>query len=431
MLSSKLFNDAVARGLHDVLAGTINAAIRAMGGATPTAILFDLPSTTVGNIAKVLNSDNIEVQQVAQIFRDPSLRPSRVKSILADTNITADRAQAILYSMVDQGFYDKLLDIFTFDRADALYTTSTTITTGINLLKNVSVASAVTLTLEASPCTIVANTITNSGTITTNVVKGTGGAAGAAGAGAGGAGRHGIILLARNISTGTVTADGVAGGNGSTVAASGTGAAGGAGLFWEISGYPAGFGGSGGRIDTYSPGGAGSKNAGGGGGTRYLYPYSNAGGGGGNATVVSYPSASALLSDLLKAVCDYWLVNILGRTPTTTKSIPALGGSGGGGGGAADGYGAGGGGGGGGGQVIIYGTSVTAGTISARGMAGGNGGAEGAYDCAGGGAGGGLVYVFYKSLTGTFTFNVAGGAGGTGDANGGAGTAGSAATFAV
>ena len=148
-------------------------------------------------------------------------------------------------------------------------------------------------------------------------------------------------------------------------------------------------------------------------------------------SVTSFSDAPSLLKELLKAVCDWWLVNVVGKTPTTTKSIPDLKGSGGGGGAAQDTDAACGGGGGGGGEIIIYGTSITAGTVNANGGAGGAGGTEGARDAGGGGGGGGIIYVFYKSLSGTFTFSVAGGAGGTGDYAGAAGKAGSAVSFAV
>ena len=446
-LSAKLFNDAVDMGLVDTLAGTIDVAVRALNGADPTAALFESPNITADNVASVLNSPNMTTAAAAlifnsaklsttragQILNSPNISVSKVKSILAESDIPASRVQDILYAMADQGFFDRLVNLFTFDRPDATYSTSTTLTTGVNFLRNVGVASGVTLTLGASPCVLVADTLTNSGTITTNVVKGAGGTPGASGAGAGGAGRHGIIILTRSISTGTITADGGNGAAGTTVAASAAGGAGGAGLFWEITGFPAGTGGDGGGGGA----GAGKKNGGGGGGGYgYAHP---AGGSGGTATVVTYPSGMSLIADVFKAVIDFWLVNVVGKTPTTTRSIPALGGSGGGAGTADDGYSAGGGGGGGGGQIIIYGTSITAGSVSANGGDGGRGGTEGSYDSGGGGGGGGIIYVFYKSLSGTFTFSVAGGTGGLG-ATGGygqayqtgkPGTSGSAVTFAV
>jgi hypothetical protein len=400
MLSSKLFNEAIAFGLTDVLAGTIDVAVQAMGGARPTAALFSSPSVPLSNVLAVLQSPNL----------------------------SGAAARDILSAMVDAGYYDKVLAIMTLGRPDASYTASTTLTTGINIFRNLSIGTGVTLTLGASPCVLVADTITNSGTITTNVIKAAGGAPAVSGAGAGGGGRHGIIILARSLTVGTISANGAGGAAGSTVAASGAGGAGAGGLFWEIQGYPAGTGGKGGS----EFGGAGSKNAGGGGGgptniagTGYY------GGGGGAASVVTYASPASLLADLFKPIIDYWVANVLAKSVPLPRAVPALGGSGGGGGGAYDGYSAGGGGGGGGGQIVVYATSITAGTITASGGPGGSGGAEGSFDTGGGGGGGGVIYVFYKSLSGTFSFNVAGGGGGGGDIAGAAGTAGSAATFVV
>jgi len=426
MLSSKLFNDAVSMGLHDTLAASIDVAVRAMNGAGPTAGLFTSPNVPLSNVIKVLSSPNIGGPAIARIFGTGIIPISTIKTILGDTSIPADKVQATLYSMADLGYFDLLVNLFTFDRSDATYSTSTTLTTGVNYLRNVSIASGVTLTLGASPCVIVADTLTNSGTITTNVVKGAGGAPGASGAGAGGAGRHGIIILARTLGAGTVVSDGASGAAGSAVAANGSGGAGGAGLFWEVFGYPAGIGGGGGNYNA----GGGSKNAGGGGGGYTVAYY---GGSGGAASVATYLDPTRLLADILKTVADHWTVNILGKTPTGTMAVPALGGSGGGGGAAQDTYSAGGGGGGGGGQIVVYGTLLASGSFFARGGAGGNGGGEGSYDAGGGGGGGGIVYVFRRTRTGTLSFNVAGGAAGAGDPPypASAGSAGSAAEFVV
>jgi hypothetical protein len=381
----------------------------------------------VGVFARVIsvNPYNLwDISKIVDVFNSAYFATSSLKSLLADSALVADKAQAILYSMVDAGYYDKVLDLITFDAPDYSVTASTTLTTGVNRYKTLSVASGVTLTLGASPGVIIANTVSNSGVIESGWTRGSGGSPGTSGAGAGGSGAGGIIVLARSVTIGTMRADGKAGGSASTVAANGNGGGGGGGAFWVISPNtpPSGGRGGGGTV----VGGAGNPNGGGGGGTRIYV-----GGAGGSASVTSFPDATSLLNELLKAVCDWWLVNVLGKTPSSTKSIPSLGGSGGGGGAGEDTYGASGGGGGGGGEIIVYGTSVTAGTLSAVGGVGGNGGTEGAYDGGGGGGGGGVIYVFYKSLSGTNTFNVSGGAGGVGDYSGYAGGSGVAREIAV
>jgi hypothetical protein len=357
----------------------------------------------------------------ASLLGNANLPASIAKAILSNADLSANRAQSILYSMVDQSFYDKLVDIMTVDATNTSYTSNTTLSAGINIYRNLSIASGVTLTLGASPGVIIAYSVTNSGTIASGWVMGSGGGV-FIGAGPGGGGRGAVIILASSIGTGTVTANGANGANGGVVPAytRGGGGAGGAGNFWLISGDAVPNGGNGGG--SYA-GPRGSN--GGGGGTGGSYQ----GGNGGSATTTTF-SASSLLKQLFKAVCDWWLVNIVGKTPSSTISIPSLGGSGGGGGGAHDGNGAGGGGGGGGGQIIIYGTSVTAGTVRAKGGAGGNGGNSG-YDYGAGGGGGGIIYVYYRSLTGTFTYDVSGGAGGTGDGNGYPGGTGVFRTIAV
>jgi hypothetical protein len=391
--------------------------------ADRVASIFNDPNFTTSRAASVLNSVNTSIDKATDILASANISISKVRSILADPAISAGRVQAILYAMVDKGYFDRLLQLMTFDAPDASVTVSTTLTTGVNRYRMLSIASGATLTLGASPGVIIADTVTNGGTIASGWWRGAGGAPGAPGAGAGGRGAGGIIILARSITIGTITANGERGGDGSTVAFYGSGGAGGGGLFWVVSPDTPPNGGDGGGYYY----GRGRSNGGGGGGgyvveepdTGYIHVY--AGGHGGSASVTSFASAVALLTELFKAIIDWWIANVLGKTPSTVRAIPSLGGSGGGGGAAVFGVAASGGGGGGGGQIIVFGISVTAGTLRARGGAGGNGGTSGFLDSGGGGGGGGIIYVFYRSLTGTNTFDVAGGAGGVGKYNGSAG----------
>jgi hypothetical protein len=435
LLSAKLFNDAVAAGYTDVLASSMDVAARAMNGGYPIACMLDSASIPSSSIVTVLSNSNVSAQAMGLILGQGVLGSSKVAAVLNDASITvskiysavaaipANNAQSMLYSWIDGGAdYDKLLQVILTGATDYSVTANTTLTTGVNRYKTLSIASGVTLTLGAGPGVIVADTVSNSGTIASGWTSASGGSPGASGAGAGGGGAGAVIIVARSITIGTITANGAAGEAGSTVAASASGGAGGAGNFWLISGDTVPSGGNG----DYTTGGAGNPNGGGGGGG-----YDNYGGAGGTATTSTYSVASDLLKDLFKPLVDWWLVNVMGKTPSSTRSLPSLGGSGGGGGSARDTTSASGGGGGGGGQIIVYGTSVTAGTVNAIGGGGGAGGAEGSYDCGGGGGGGGIIYIFYKSLTGTFTYDVSGGAGGTGDYAGAAGGAGAFRAIAV
>jgi len=383
-------------------------------------------------VAQLLSSSKLSASRIADIINN-AVSVRTVKAIFQSSYISADRVQAILYAMVDTGYYDKLLNLMTFDAPDATIFANTTWSSGVNRYRVVSVASNCTLTLNTLPNVIIADSIYNSGIIASATQ---GGGAGAGGGGAGGGGAQGLIILARSISVGTINANGD---NGVSVSAAPTGTASGnagaAGNLWIISSYNAGNGGAGGGYGSTAAagGGGGGGRTGGAGGTSTTAP----GGTGGSATVTTFSSASSLLSELVKAVVDWYIKNVLGKTPTTTKSIPNLVGSGGGGGaGNTSGSAAAAGGGGNGGEVIVFGITVNAGTINAK---GGNGGNTGQPNSGGGGGGGGgVIYVLYKTLNGTFTFSVAAGTGGSAysgtvnsNYNGSAGTNGSAATFAV
>ena len=334
-------------------------------------------------------------------------KPEHLKDLLSSTNLTADQCQSILYILADGLLIDTLADLMTHDASDTFISSNQTIT-GTNRYRILNVAPTITLTAGGQPNVILANKLQNSGTIAKSATGGAGGTPATSGAGAGGAGGGGLIILAKELyNSGTISANGVAGANASTVSASGSGGAGGSGSFAIILGSP-GKGGDG--LGSFSVGG---YNGAAGGSISSSYR----GGNGGNST---YTTLTA--PDLLKALIDWWLVNVLGKTPTTTKSIPSFYGAGGGGGAAQDGYGACGGGGGGGGELIVFaGRLHNDGSIQANGGSGGNGGNEGNNDSGGSGGGGGIVNIIYITATETGTITASGGSAGTGDYAGYAG----------
>jgi len=325
-------------------------------------------------------------------------------------NVNADYAQLALYRTIEKYNFDSLIYVLTKNASDLNVTSNTTLTSGVNIFKSLNINSGVTLTLGAGPGIIIADTVNNAGNIVSGWVKGVGGNPGRP-PGRGGDGAGGIIIFSKNITTGTISADGKNGEDGGSYVSSGGAQGGGAGLFWLIGSDMPGKGGNGGGAST---GGIGNYNGGGGGNA------GNNGGGGGDSTRISFSLWKDLLFELLKSITDWWLINIVGKTPLLYRNVPYLGGSGGGGGG--DYTYSSGGGGGGGGEIVVIGLNITAGTISAK---GGNGGVSSGYG--GGGGGGGVVYVFYRNLSGSFSFNVAGGAGGAD--SGASGTAGVAKTI--
>lgn len=334
-----------------------------------------------------------------------------IYSVLNSVNITADRAQAILYQMADDGYYDKILDIMTVNASDSTITVNGNFPASINRYKTLTVNNGVTFSGNALPGVLIADIISNDGTIKATATKGAAGAAGGDGVGVGGTGIGGLIILARTLTVGTIRSNGNNGVSGTTVTTDGNGGAGGAGLFWRIGADVVATGGNGG--DTLAGGkGIGSQNAGGGGGgTGHI------GGNGGVATIVDFATGMSLLVELIKTAADWWLQNVLSKIPTLVKSFPNLGGSGGGGGSAANLNGACGGGGGGGGQIIAVSTTLITGIFTAPGGNGGNGGTEGAGDSGGGGGAGGVIYVLYAVKIVTNASGVSGGAIGTSDVN--------------
>jgi hypothetical protein len=132
--------------------------------------------------------------------------------------------------------------------------------------------------------------------------------------------------------------------------------------------------------------------------------------------VNSFSNGNDLITYAIQGVSDWWLQNVVGKTPSSVTPLLFIYGSGGGSGATAGCTGCygGGGGGGGGGEVIVYGYNVIAGTVFANGGNGGEGSPGLLQGGGGGGGGGGLLLVFYGpgGLNGTIGFEAVGGSGG-------------------
>ena len=350
-------------------------------------------------------------------------RLSAIKAlaILKSSKLSADRTQAILYKMAEKKYLSKLVDIMTEGAGDVTLATNTTYT-GVNRFRTLDLNGYVYVA-DGQPHVIIAYEIRDSvgsGAITKTATGGGGGAGGYAYGGWGGRGGGGLIVFAHAVNVPTIRANGANGGNGETGSFRqiNPGNNGGAGYFIVVGTDEPGTGGNGGG--GYAGGGGGGPNGSGATTTDPTYGYDNSGGNGGTITKTTYSTMWELALDVIKSIIDWFIQNVLGKTPSNVKSLPNIRGAGGGGGGT-DGYYGAGGGGGSGGQIVIIAITVSVSTIEARGGNGGNGADN---TGGGGGGGGGIVYVAYISSGSVTSCDVSGGAGGTSAGTGASGTAG-------
>jgi len=410
------------------------------------ASILNDSAVSVSRAAEILNSGNLSTTKTAEILRNSNLSVSKARDILMDTKLSADRTQNILYEWNSSlAAIDRLLDLVTLDASSVTLTADTSYS-GINRFRDLDLSGYI-YTADGQPHVIIANSISIPSTSSIKKTE-TGGAGGSTvyGTGNGGNGGGGLIIIAGSITiSGSVVTDGEKGED--LTGLSGRdedGRAGGGGQYARVGTDVAGDGGKGG-LQAW-PGGSPGGGTGGCGGDA-VCTWTSGVNQGGTATYLDFASYSDLAKELLDSMTDWWLVNVAGKSPTTTKSFPDIKGAGGGGGGNysgkgdVDGEGDGAGGGGSGGEVIIVVNSVDfTGLVSAK---GGDGGSvtfdPTAAECGGGGGGGGgIAYILYKSatsLTGTLTAD--GGAGGTGKDgptvtnNGDPGTAGTAKAVAI
>jgi hypothetical protein len=289
------------------------------------------------------------------------------------------------------------------------FSTNAVLSTNVLIAQNITIASGVTVTCGTHTCFFIAQNFNNQGTIVNPYGATSGNAVyGDWGGGVGGTGGGGIVVIAYTAAMGTIN---VNGGNGMAATTSPgcccnsclgqVGFSGGSGAFALLSGM------------SVPSGGNGHPNGGGGGGSNTQNGH---GGAGGSAIVYSFANGNDLVTYAIQGISDWWLSNVIGKTPSSVTPLLFVYGSGGGGGASNNtGYYGGGGGGGGGGEVIIYGYNVIAGTAFANGGNGGVGSTGGLTQGAGGGGGGGgILLVFYGpgGLNGSIGFEALGGSGG-------------------
>jgi len=348
---------------------------------------------------------------VANIAINPYLSNTSLNLLITSGDMAPNAAQFLLYYLAQNYYYNRWIYTITANAPSSLtFSTNATLSTNVLIAQNITVASGVTVTCGTTTCFFIAQSFNNQGTIV-NPYGAIGGSNPGSYIGVGGTGGGGVVVIALTAVPGTINIAGSPGGVGASGAtASVGGGGGGAGVFYVVRGVTVPVGGSG--AGSYA--GRAGVNGAGGGGSGSFY-----GGGGGPATVYSFANTNSMLTYIMWGLSDWWLINVVGKKPSSTTPLAYMYGSGGGAGAgvAVSGNAGGGGGGGGGGEAVIYGFYITSGNINAVGGTGGSSPGNG-----GGGGGGGLVFVFYGATSGSITANVAGGAGQSGGLAGANGT---------
>jgi len=345
---------------------------------------------------------------VASLAANPYLTATSLNMLLSNFNMTANSAQFLLYYLAQNYYYNKWIQTVTASAPSITFSANATLSTNVLIAQSITIASGVTVTCGTITCFFIAQSFNNYGTITAIGAPG-GVTATSSETNYGGTGGGGIVAIAITAVLGTLNVSGGIGGTSTNNVLTNSGGGGVGGMFYIVGGVTVPIGGTGGASGYL---GAAGINGGGGGGNAV----GTNGGKGGNATAYSFSSPNAMVTYILQGLSDWWLINVLGKSPSSTTPLAYMNGSGGGAGSGGNGGNVPGGGGGGGGEVVVYGYDIISGTINAAGGIGGNAYSAGsAYPAGGGGGGGGgLVFIFYGATSGGVTANVAGGTGGVG-----------------
>jgi hypothetical protein len=358
--------------------------------------LINIAPSYPTSVAQLLSLVSSSV--LANINAYSNVSATTLNQVISNAALSATAAQAILYTLAQNYYYNMWINIVTANAGSTTIATNVTISSPL-YSQNLTVASGVTVTCGTNTCFFVAQSFNNYGTIV-NPYGATGAPSPGAYMGNGGTGGGGIAVIAVTATLGNLNVAGLPGGvgnSGTTIATSGGN--GGTGVFYVVTGVvvPVGGSGAGGSV-------AGKAGVNGGGGGAVV----NQGGAGGLATLYAFASANSMLTYIMQGLSDWWLIKVLGKAPSSTTPLAFMYGSGGGAGsGEGSGNAGGGGGGGGGGEVVVYAFNVVSGTINAVGGTGGGSPGNG-----GGGGGGGLVFILYGATSGNLTASVNGGIGG-------------------
>jgi hypothetical protein len=385
--------------------------------------LIQSPYLGFTNASQILSAASTSA--LASIAISTNVPVTTILALISNAALSSTAAQGLLYGLANNYYYNKWLQAVTYNAPTSVtFSTNAVISTNVLIAQNITIASGVTVTCGTRTCFFIAQSFNNQGTIVSYGAPGAP-ACGAScgGGGAGGTGGGGVVIISYTATIGTINVNGSIGGTAYYNSSSCVCTAGGyRGQLAIVSGISVPIGGTGATTGGLTPGGAGRPNAGGGGAGTYGGAYA-----GGSATVYSFTNGNELITYAVQGVSDWWLSNVIGKTPSAVTPLLYVYGSGGGGGGPSTSAYGGGGGGGGGGEVIVFGDEVNAGSVSA---VGGTGGYNPDANGAGGGGGGGIVLVFYGSggLKGTMSLNLAAGPGGV-SASGPSGLAGQTGVY--
>jgi len=374
--------------------------------------LIQSPYLGFTNASQILSAASTSA--LASIATSTNVSVTTLLSFISNAALSATAAQGLLYGLANNYYYNKWLQVVTYNAPTSVtFSTNTVISTTVLIAQNITIASGVTVTCGTTTCFFIAQNFNNQGTIVAYGASGTPTIYGS-GSGGGGTAGGGVAVIAYTAAMGTINVNGSPGQPGVTATGASTysGPNPGTGLFLLLSGMSVPEGGTGACLVAYQASPAGYNGGAGGGTSSFCAPQ------GGVSVVYSFPNGNDLVTYVIQGVSDWWLSNVVGKAPPAVTPLPMISGAAGKGGEGANATGAvgGGGGGGGGGEVIIYGYTVIAGTAFANGGDGGVGSTGGLTQSAGGGGGGGggILLVFYGpgGLNGTIGFEALGGSGG-------------------
>jgi len=290
--------------------------------------LIQSPYLGFTNASQILSAASTSA--LASIATSTNVPVTTILALISNAALSATAAQGLLYGLANNYYYNKWLQVVTYNAPTSVtFSTNTVLSTNVLIAQNITISSGVTVTCGTTTCFFIAQVFNNQGTIVNPY--GAPGGTGGSGGGTGGIAGGGVVIITYTAAIGTINVNGSVGGTAYYyTGASGVGwwgATGISGQFAVVSGISVPIGGTGGIGSNYTPFG-GVPNAGSGGGTANNWGWS-----GGPAVVYSFANGNALVTYAVQGISDWWLSNVVGKSPPSVTPLLFVYGSGGGGGG--------------------------------------------------------------------------------------------------
>jgi len=128
--------------------------------------LIQNPALGFTNASQILSAASSSV--LASIAMSTNVPVTTILALISNSALVATAAQGLLYGLANNYYYNKWLQVVTYNAPTSVtFSTNTVISTNVLIAQNITISSGVTVTCGTTTCFFVAQVFNNQGTIVT------------------------------------------------------------------------------------------------------------------------------------------------------------------------------------------------------------------------------------------------------------------------